>query len=145
MKKGDIIFMKKFKIIVLLIFTVVLLFTMILIGCNNAEKAIIGKWRADDSVSVDMAFDFKANHEIDVFMYKDFGGDIGFVEELIYSGKYNIVDNKIEFTLSGNTSAIYFISYITDEEIGTFEYKIKSKNLILSEDGINERIFIKTK
>lgn len=135
--------MKRFKIIGLLIFTVTILFTTIITGCTNAEKAIIGKWSSGSDVSVKMAYDFKANNEVDVFMSDDLGGDLGLVEELIYSGKYTLIDNKVELTLSGNTSAVYFNRYITEYEKGTFEYKIKGDTLMLSPDGIEERLFKK--
>jgi hypothetical protein len=136
--------MKNPKLIGLLIFTITVLFTIITTGCNNTEKAIIGKWRTNHA-GVDLAYDFKTNNEVDVFMYKDFGEDFGLVEELIYIGKYDMVGNKIELTLSGNKEAVYFTSYITDEEIGALEYKIKGNTLILSDDGISETIFIKMK
>lgn len=134
--------MKKSNIIGLLIFTVMILLTTMISGCNNAEKVIICKWKEDNDIGTNMTFDFKPNNEVDVFMSYIGADGSGNPEELIGSGKYTIIGNKIELTLSGNPEATCFTP-IPDGEKGTFEYKIKGDTLILSPDGIEERIFKK--
>ena len=137
--------MKRFKIVIILILTITIVaLTTIITACSNNEKAIIGKWRRDIEIGVILAFDFKPDNEVDVFMFSIETDGSSKPEELVGSGKYIIIGNKIELDLSGNPETVYFTP-IPDEK-GTFEYKIKGDNLILSPDGKDdENVFIKVK